>query len=310
MKFTGFSIGGMATKVKQPDGRFHFVDADVEELSAVDMPAQEGALAAIAKRHVVASIDKAEPPPVSKTPRKTRKGLGAVIDPASTKDSTMDKTPEELAARIAELEAENAALKAAAGESEKMDELPAEEEEHAKSLAGPARTAFLAKSAADRKVEVESTIIHKGADGEIYRKGQEQLVAVVKKLEASEANVAIEKSKVEEGELMKRAELLKHLPQPVAVKAAVLKAIAGIEGAEEMLRAADAAVSPAFKSLGAGGDKPTDFSGDPYAQITALAKSHQAKHGGTIEAAKVAVHGTDEGKSLLKAYAENKKTAR
>lgn len=259
-------------------------DLAIFEISLVDKPAQEPAVIACVKR---APVAKSEPEPPAVT---------------TTEDKSMD--PTQMEARIAELEAENAALKAKLGEIEAsepaemaaMSDLPAEELKHAAKLAKAERAAFLAKSAADRAAIV--TPIYKGADGTLYFRGDEKVAALAKRADDAEGKaIAVA--------LAKRAEAeLSHLPGTVDEKVETLKAIDALPDAArallaKALLAADAKNAPLFKAEGtAEGVKVDEVDATPLTKLDKMAKERAAADRVTYAKAYAAVLATPEGARL------------
>ena len=118
--------------------------------------------------------------------------------------------------------------------------LTGEERAHFEALPEEARTAFLAKSADDRKAEIGAVtkaaqdanpVVFTAADGTEFRKSDDpRAIAMAKRLDATEQENAALKARDEQTTLEKRAEAeLPHLPGDVKTRAAMLKAIDGIE---------------------------------------------------------------------------------
>jgi len=201
-------------------------------------------------------------------------------------------------------------LTARAERAEAIMKLNADERGVFDALQGEDQTQFLAKSAeqraeAIREAKAADQIVYKAADGAVYRASDDpRLVQTVKRLDAQaeETRKALEKADM--AQLQKRAgEELGHCPGTVEVRAKILKALEGVEGAGEFLKAADAALAKSFVPAGSTG---TTASGEELAKagdrLDVLTKAHQAANPGmTFEAAQTAVLSTPEGGKL---YAE------
>ena len=192
--------------------------------------------------------------------------------------------------------------------------LTGEERAHFEALAEEAQTAFLAKSADDRKAEIGAVtkaaqdanpVVFTAADGTEFRKSDDpRAIAMAKRLDATEQENAALKARDEQTTLEKRAEAeLPHLPGDVKTRAAMLKAIDGIEDEAQReaalgaLKAQNEAMSKAFQTYGYGGQPEP---GSPADQLDKLAKGYAEKNGGTFEAAYMKVADTPEGQALYK----------
>ena len=190
--------------------------------------------------------------------------------------------------------------------------LTGEERAHFEALPEEARTAFLAKSADDRKAEIEAVakaeqdanpVVFTAADGTEFRKSDDpRAIAMAKRLDATEQENAALKARDEQTTLEKRAEAeLPHLPGDVKTRAAMLKAIDGIEDEAQReaalgaLKAQNEAMSKAFQTYGHGAQPEP---GSPADQLDKLAKGYAEKNGGTFEAAYMKVADTPQGQAL------------
>ena len=190
--------------------------------------------------------------------------------------------------------------------------LTGEERAHFEALPEEARTAFLAKSADDRMSEIGAVtkaaqdanpVVFTAADGTEFRKSDDpRAIAMAKRLDATEQENAALKARDEQTTLEKRAEAeLPHLPGDVKTRAAMLKAIDGIEDEAQReaalgaLKAQNEAMSKAFQTYGHGGQPEP---GSPDDQLDKLAKVYAEKNGGTFEAAYMKVADTPEGQAL------------
>ena len=190
--------------------------------------------------------------------------------------------------------------------------LNTEERAHFDALSEEAQTAFLAKSADGRKTEIEAIakaehdanpVVYTTADGTEFRKSDDpRNIAMAKRLDATEKENATLKAKDEQAALEKRAETeLPHLPGEVKTRAAMLKAIDGIEdtaqreAAHNVLRAQNETLAKAFETHGHGGQSEP---GSPDDQLDKLAKAHAEKESMSYQAAYADVLTSPEGRAL------------
>jgi hypothetical protein len=248
----------------------------LEEISAVDFPAQKGARMTIMKR------DSGEAPGgdnglVSKAfteggnpmpDEKTVEDLQKQVDDLT---KTLEATSNDNTAKLADAEAKLAAAEARAS----MTDV---EKAHFDSLEGDAKVAFGKLSATERKAvivkaaEKDETL---EIDGRTISKSKvgEDNFAVFKALqsetEKNRKEAADERARREMVELAKRAEdELKELPGETVAKAKVLKAMSGMADEdravlETMLKAGSKAIKMAFDKLGHAAR--TEVNGDPMA---------------------------------------------
>lgn len=201
-------------------------------------------------------------------------------------------------------------LTARAERAEAIMKLNADERGLFDSLQGDAQGEFLAKSASERaelirEAQAADKIVYKAANGDVFRASDDpRLVKAIREGDEERERTRKALEQAENVRLEKRAgEELAHCPGTVAVRAKILKALEGVEGAGEFLKAADAALAKSFKPEGTTG---TTASGEELTKaedrLSILAKAHQAANPGlTIEAATAAVLETPEGSKL---YAE------
>ncbi len=286
----------------------------INEISAVDEPAQKGARMVLMKRHNKADKenpledDSADEDDAGVLEAKLKEKKSA-NDGKTTKSKETDMTEEEkkAAALAAEKEKKDMAEKSAKLEADlkvakALAELNDAEKAFYAKLDEKAQAEFLAKSADLRKNDIakaaeSNAVVYKSADGTEFRKSDDpRLVDMAKKNdELVKANKeALEKS--ESADFAKRADSeLNFLKGTAAEKVALLKAVAGIADeavrgkVAEMLKAANSSMSEAFKTLGLSKADPSSPSG----KLDTLAKKYQA----------------DKNVSYAKAYDEVLKTA-
>ncbi len=180
---------------------------------------------------------------------------------------------------------------------------------HCSTLNGAPQEAFLAKSCLERSNELEAilkadeVIFKSETDGTEYRKSDDpRLIAMAKRID----NDAISKAKSDaiatKLRFEKRADdELSNLPGTVETRAAMLKAIDGIEDTEikkaigETLKACDSGLSTSFRTLGHEVTPKITKAAD---SLDSLAKSYATEHSVSIEDAYAKVLDTTEGQVL------------
>lgn len=253
--------------------------------------------------------------------------VSKAADPAEDTTNMTEQEAQALKDRLAKAEADAALQKALAALSDV-------EKAHYAGLDDAGKAAFIAKSADDRKAEVDAaavakkageTVVYKSRDGmEFTSKHDPILVALAKKNDKLEAEIEKARTDAEQATFEKRAnDELAHLPGDVKVRAALLKAVEGIKD-EEVRKGALAAikskapdVKAATKTVGttaakkAGEVEVEAEPGSPDAlvaikrhaedQLDELAKKHAEEHKVPFVKAYQAVLATDEGKELYEA---------
>lgn len=175
-----------------------------------------------------------------------------------------------------------------------------------------AKEAFLAKSADERQKEVdeaakqaedEDPVVYKAADGTEYRKSDDpKVINLAKQADENEKARKRAEAELQDQRLRKRAEEdLGNLPGDLEVRAAVVKAVEGIEDdavrekAEDALKAANTAMGKAFETRGHGG-QPAEDSAE--GQLEKMAKDYAREHKVSYEKAYDEVCKTREGEAL------------
>lgn len=226
---------------------------------------------------------------------------------------------EEAKTKKAAADAAAAAATKRAERAEKVATLIDAEKAIFKALDTAGQDAFLAKTADERKVEVDKAAakaretnpeVFKSADGTVYRQNDDpRMIALAKQLDASNTAAKTATEKAERTELEKRAaDEMPRLPGSIAMKATVLKAIDGIADetmrteAKALIKAGNDALDPAFKRLGVNGMPATKAAAtngtSPQAKLDALAKTYAETNKVSIEKAQTAVLKTKEGSDL------------
>lgn len=186
---------------------------------------------------------------------------------------------------------------------------------HLATLDEAAQDAFLAKSSEERDAEIEATakraaeadpVVYKTMDGvELRKSAGDAVIALAKSNDALRKKLEESEAKVEDASYAKRADdELKHLPGTTEERAAMLKAIDGIEdesqrkAAMNALKAQNEALAPAFTTVGHLVGKVAP--GSPEEGLQDLAKRIQAESDGKLsyEQAYSKALETDEGSTL------------
>jgi hypothetical protein len=171
-------------------------------------------------------------------------------------------------------------------------------------LDSKAQDAFLTKSETARHKEIAEAqkadkVVYKSESGAEFRASDDpRLVEMAKRADEETRKRRESDERLEKAELEKRAESeLGNCPGTVAVRGQILKALKGVEGADEFLKAANEALSGAFVTKGS--KDGTVAKGED--RLEQLAKAHAEANKVSIEVARAAVLETPEGSAI---YAE------
>ena len=279
----------------------------IDEISGVDVPAQQGALAAIMKRA---------------TPEDTITVKGhvhdldtftkAVIETLEKGEPNMpEDTPQITEPTLETVQAENQRLTAIVG-------LSTEERAHFDALPEDMRSTFLGKSAADRRAEIVAKndadpVAYTTTDGVEIRKSQGEAVISIAKSndELRKANAELIKAR-EQANLEKRVkEELPNLSASVQARVELLKAVDAIENGDVQkaalaaLKSADNAIKGAYRTLGHGGGLGEPSSDED--SLDKMAKSIQEKEPNlSFEQAYAKALTSPEGREIYRKYVVQK----
>ena len=248
-----------------------FKEMRLDEISAVDVPAQPDATVSIMKRaydkdgheddeeeekeQYKAEDGKPEPAEASKSIS------GDSADPVGNVQQDQDmteKNDQTADAVVKQLEE----VTKRAERAEAIAELNDAQKGIFKGLDGEAADAFLAMGPEQRDAEVakaaeaNAVVYVSKSTGREFRKSDDPaLVEMAKELDEEKMERMKEKEKAKKAELEKRASELAHLPGDLEARVAPLKGIDSLPEAEqsvalEALKASDAAVSKAFERAG------------------------------------------------------------
>lgn len=155
---------------------------------------------------------------------------------------------------------------------------------HYNDIEGDAATAFLAKSSEERDAELNEItkgdpVVYTSDDGTEFRKSDDaRMVKMAKERDADRKELRLAKADREQAAFEKRAvEETAHFTGEVSDRAALIKAVDGIEDAEvskrvhEMLKAADSACSNLFKRNGSSKGGPTESGGSANEELQSKA---------------------------------------
>tara|TARA_R110002153_G_scaffold104852_1_gene243003 strand:- start:19494 stop:20471 length:978 start_codon:yes stop_codon:yes gene_type:complete len=261
-------------------------DIRLDEISAVDRPAQPGALMSIMKRapskdeeeDSMESEDEGDDSTSKKPKAKTKKVEDGAPDTADTSKSNSgdshadpvgnvpneavmteknEKTVDEIAMVAKQLEE----VTKRAERAELVSELNDAQRGIFKSLEGEAASSFLALSPEARQAEVAkaaeaNAVVYTDAAGAEYRKSDDaRLVDMAKAFDKEKLKREEADEKAKKGNLEKRAQELSFLPGTVDVRMSILKGIDALPVAEqgpalEALSAQNADMAKAFERAG------------------------------------------------------------
>lgn len=272
----------------------------INEISAVDTPAQEGALATILKRSDANGIEGDAGTPLAKD---TAGNVSAIAEDHSVKIKEKINMSED---KLRELEAQLAKANA-------LLAMTADTRGYYEGLKPKAQEAFLAKSAAEQTAEAEAaiakaadlnTVVYTSEDGTAYTKADDaRIVRLAMDNDKLMKGIREAEAKAAEAELAKRAEELANIPGSEAAKVALLKSVEGID--DEALRtevlaalkSKSEAFQPAFEMSGVVANTASSEAGTALDQ---LAKDYAKKNGVTFAKAMSAVLDTPAGQNLYK----------
>lgn len=299
----------------------------IDEISAVDHPAQAPAVVTIMKRGTKKEddMDSDDMPEdeeaMSEKERerkmRERKGLKKDQDEASAPDAadSSNSNSGNSADAVGDVQKEGkmsdtndqiAELTKRAERAEQIAELSDAQRGIFKGLEGEQADAFLAMTPDQRDAEVAKaqeadSVVYESLTGDVYRKSDDsRVVALAKQAdEERRARLAMEAERKQEA-LAKRAAELDKLPGDEDARLAIVKALDSLEGderskAEEILKAANSGLAKAFERSGANG---TPAVGGAEGKLEALAKRIQEEEKVSYAKAYDKALSTDEGKAL------------
>jgi len=168
------------------------------------------------------------------------------------------------------------------------------------------QTSFLAKSASERAELVRGSkeanrVVYKARNGDEFRSNDDpRMVKMAKERDEETAKTEKALGDLAMERLTKRAETeMAHCPGTPEIRAGILKALEGVPGAAEFVKAAESSLSKVFVPAGTKGDgSDVTKAADRY---EAMAKKYAADNKVSIEKARDLVLDTPEGAAL---YAE------
>lgn len=271
------------------------------EISGVDQPAQAPALMTLMKSRVPGGKVAGEP------------GGG------QAKEDSMSRTQEELQAELTKAAEDKAKLEAALAKAEAIAKMTDAEKAAMEDMDEAEKAKFVAAKPEDREKEVAkraeaNPVVYKcRATGAEFRKSDDpRLIDLAKRADADADELKKMRDDALDETFAKRAQTeLAKMPGELAVKSALLKAVAGIkddklrEGVGEMLKSTQSKLSVMLKEVGTSRDDTSgdDADGDvrkaAETGLDKLAKEYMAKHTGvTFQKAYDAVLATPEGQRL------------
>lgn len=276
----------------------------LDEISAVDVPAQEHATVAILKRQHTETLD--EDPEIEKEGPRGPDNLVAPPDgePNMPEDTSLEMVLEQHEA----LKKEIARLKAMLDlEEDERDFVEGMEEEVEKS-------SFLNSSKEDRealmsKAKDADPVVYTALDGsEFHKSDDSRVVAAVKRADLMEKNLKKEMETRENLEMEKRAKKeLSHLPGESKVHVAILKALGTIDDEvvrQEALNSIRAGSHSMAKNFETRGTSEQGIEKSCSGQLDDMAKRHADQTGKDFHSAYDYIIQTPEGSKLYeKAFA-------
>ncbi len=255
-----------------------FEELDLEEISAVDVPAMSGATMSIMKRALPFGEEEEEGKPKKK---KAEKGVPDSTDASKTNSGesadTVGNVPNEVTMTTKNektvddtaVAKQLAEVTKRAERAEKVSELTDAQKGIFKSLEGDAQDMFLASTPEQRDAEVakaaeSNAVVYKSMSGEEFRKNDDpRLISMAKRDDEKTRKLGEMEEEAKKADLQKRASEFGNLPGSAEVVVSLLKAIDGLPEAErapalEALKAQDAGLEKAFKRSGTS-EVPTEL---------------------------------------------------
>lgn len=268
----------------------------IGEISAVDQPAQEGAVMAIMK-------SAGNPGELKETE------LPNAGDGFTKEKGNMPKTVEELTAELKTSADMVDKLQKTLDRNDAILSMSSEVKAHFDGLKKGAKDKFLALSEDDQAEEVEEIrknfdqsdpVIYKSVAGVEYRESEKSLAALAKQADVNAKDLHQAREDSELLRLEKRVkEEIPHLKGDDETKARLLKAVGDDKDVLETLKAADKAVAEFFKTKGSDGlDGGEGGDETPEDKLDKLAEKKADKDSITFAKAYTAVLETSEGAEL------------
>ena len=273
----------------------------INEISGVDVPAQEGATAVILKRKDGDAGKKKKTPKTEAKPAVDDGTVGTQED----KTMTTDKTQTDADAAVVDLTKQLARANSVAA-------LNDAEKTHFATLEGEHADGFLTKSRDERQADLDSLakaatdadpVAYTTLDGVVLHKSAGAgFIALAKSNDDLRKRLEKSEAVAETASLEKRVnETLAHLPGDMATRVAMLKAIDGIENEQRTaslaaLKAQSDVLGKSFDTLGVSN---APVPGSPADDLEKMAAEHQASNPGmSIEKAYDVVSQTEAGAEL------------
>jgi len=287
--------------------------ARIDELSAVDRPAQSGALVTIMKRADPLSIaiqkaleentgngDQAVIDSIQSLLSKAASGGKQSDEDTMPTDNPADKDAAKKQKEFDDMKKSLDSVSAQLKKAQALAELSDTEKEFYKSLDTDKQETFLSKSAGDRTQEVEmikaaDPVVYTSDDGEVFRKSDnDKMVSMAKKYDEAIRMAKSEREAAEHVRFEKRAS--DEMPSIAGEQSAKVAFYKHIDGASEEVKGFASAMVKAHNELmtkagtmqgtAAGSD---DSGADAGEKLIKMAKAHAKEHDVEYEAAYVAV---------------------
>lgn len=273
----------------------------LDEISAVDRPAQPGARAVIYKRAPSTATPAGDTLPLSKNTPGVAGGQGNQNMTNQEPDKKLETVTAELAAVTKRLEIADVVASLSDAEKAIYKGLDAAGQETFRKLSPEQRAERV------RQTERDNDVVYKSLDGETFRKSDDpRLVALAKRSDEDRKSLALERAERASDSLKKRAgtELAK-LPGDELAKVALLRVVDGIsdetvrKAVAEILKAGNDAMSRTMAPVGtSAGAALTSDAATASVELEKLAKQLATSEKITIDQAFVKVLETSEGKAL------------
>lgn len=213
-----------------------------------------------------------------------RHGVAILEDVTMPENQNPASDEAELKKKVDTLENELAKARA-------FGDLTDEEKEHYKSLDNKGKEEFLKKSADSRKVDIEKSkssnpVVYTSDDGvEFYKRDDPRLVSMAKSRDEDRRELEKARKERQDMEFQKRAETeLQFLPGDIKTRAAILKAVEGIEDVEirksafASLQAKNSDMSKAFERSGTATINADLTVNNAELQLEKMAKEYSEKN--------------------------------
>jgi hypothetical protein len=288
--------------------------ARIDELSAVDRPAQAGALVTIMKRAdpLSSAIQKALEENTGNGDDAVIESIQSLLNKAASggkqsdedtmpTDNPADKDAAKKDTELGDMQKSLDSLQVQLKKAQALAELNDSEKSFYKSLDADKQEAFLSKSASDRAQEVE---MHKSADPVVYvseatgekfhKSAGDQMIAMAKRLDAAEKMAKANQEAAQMERFSKRAS--DEMPNIAGESSAKVQFYKHLDGASDEVKSFAAAMIKSHNELLAKSSTMTgtaagndDSGADANQKLVKMAKAHAKEHDVDYDTAFIAV---------------------